>query len=373
MKQVNKIITTLGLLLITSPVFALESMQHRIDSIGFGILNANKINKRMIFTYDELDKKHIVPKEVTKREIIIYGDTVQYAETDDEVAAMLSQKISNAVKSYEGAGKGTIGSMQVLIAPKKYEMVSDKRSVDYMVRAGYNPLGLITFINKTCPQKKYDLISKHNLTSKRLDEIYAYILAKYPYFLQNNTYVDNIYYQNFLLNSIESRKLLETKLQNNNSEQFEKPKASNEYDFTDTDSVTIKLNTLQTLSTRDKTLHDAQDVKLIVKDDYYYKDELIAKKGEIVSAKVETIISSGMNGIPYYIYLGDFKFDNLSSSKLLCHYSKGGVNRMYWVMPLKWSLTFLPPTGSLTNFIKGGHAKIKPDDVITVQYFPNWK
>lgn len=213
----KRVIIALMFLLISTPVLA-ESMQHRIDSIGFGILNANKINKRIIFTYSELDKKQIVPKEITRREVIIYGDTVQYAETDDEIAAMLSQKISNAYKSYEGLGKGTIGSLQVLISPKKYEIVGDRLAVDYMVRAGYNPLGLITFINKSCPQKKYDLISKHYLTSKRLAEIYEYILVKYPYFLQNNTYVDNVYYQNFLLNSIENRKLLETKLKNNSYE-----------------------------------------------------------------------------------------------------------------------------------------------------------
>ena len=216
----NKIIIALALLLISSPVFA-ESMQHRIDSIGFCILNANKINKRIIFPHSEPTKKQFIPKEVTKREIIIYGDTVQYAETDDEVAAMLSQKISNAEKSYDGQGRGTVGTLQVLISPKKYEMVGDKRAVDYMVHAGYNPLGLITFINKSCPQKKYDLISKHTLTSKRLGEVYEYILTKYPYFLQNNTYIDNIYYQNFLLNSIENRKRLEAKINNNS---FEKVK-----------------------------------------------------------------------------------------------------------------------------------------------------
>ena len=45
---------------------------------------------------------------------------------------MLSQKISNAEKSYDGQGRGTIGTLQVLISPKKYEMVGDKRAVDYM-------------------------------------------------------------------------------------------------------------------------------------------------------------------------------------------------------------------------------------------------
>ena len=86
---------------------------------------------------------------------------------------------------------------------------------------------------------------------------------------------------------------------------------------------------------------------------------MLVKKGETATARIETIISSGMNGIPYSIYLGDFKIPNLEQSKLLANYHKSGANRTYLVLPLKWALTFLPPTGSLTNFIMGGHAKIK--------------
>ena len=119
-------------------------------------------------------------------------------------------KISNAVKAFES--EGLLGTLEVKLAPKKYEKFSDKRAVDYMVKAGYNPLGLITFIQKAYPQRKNDWISTHNLTSKRLAEVYEYIFVKYPYFLENNTYIENPYYQNFLLSSLENRKILERKL-----------------------------------------------------------------------------------------------------------------------------------------------------------------
>ena len=89
--------------------------------------------------------------------------------------------------------------------------------------------------------------------------------------------------------------------------------------------------------------------------------------------KDEQIVESGMNGIPYYIYLGDFEIEGLESSKIMADYHKTGLNLVYWVYPFKWALTFLPPSGMLTNLIKGGHAKITTADVITVYYFPEWK
>ena len=82
-----------------------------------------------------------------------------------------------------------------------------------MVNAGYEPLGLIVFLNKTAPQKRSDVISRHNLTSKRLARIYEYIYFKYPEYLSSTTYLDNQYYKNFLLNSVENRKKLYEKIE----------------------------------------------------------------------------------------------------------------------------------------------------------------
>ncbi len=185
-------------------------IQSHIDNIGFELLNSNKINKRIVFTYSEKDKLYKGRPEVTKRQVIVYGENLKYAETNDEMAALLAMKISNAVKSFEGGG--LMGYLEIKMAPKKYEKYSDKKAVDYMVKAGYNPLGLITFIQKAFPQKRNDWGSAHNLTSKRLAEVYEYIFVKYPYFLENNMYIDNPYYQNFLLCSLENRKILERKL-----------------------------------------------------------------------------------------------------------------------------------------------------------------
>ncbi|HIS89523.1 TPA: hypothetical protein IAA87_08890 [Candidatus Avigastranaerophilus faecigallinarum] len=187
-------------------------IQKRISDIGYRILNANKIDVRMIFVYQDKEKFVKVEPGLMKRQIIIYDKTMQFASSDDEIAAYLAREICKSAESYAGVFKGFVSSAQIKMAPKKYELFFDKRAVDFMVLAGYNPLGFITFIHKSQPQKRYDKVSRHNLTSKRLAHIYEYIYTKYPYFLNNNEYLDNETYQHFLLSSIENRKKLNEKI-----------------------------------------------------------------------------------------------------------------------------------------------------------------
>ena len=184
----KKFVFIFCLLLFTQPASSYQNLvnenhiQTRIDNIGTNILNKNKIQKRVIFTYSAESKKKLLAanKVLTKRQIILYDDMYKSIQTDDELAAVLSRKISSALKSYSGMWGGRIDSLQVIASPKKFETVADLRAVDFMVNAGYNPLGLITIINKTCPQERSDFISRHNLTSKRLARIYEYITYKYP-------------------------------------------------------------------------------------------------------------------------------------------------------------------------------------------------
>ncbi len=197
-----------------------QTIQEKINNVGLKVLNANKIDKRIIFVYDKAEKKSILKSadELTKRQIIITEGEYKFVGNDDELAAFVSRGISMALKSYGGMWRGGLNAIQVKAAPKMYEIVADKRAVDFMVTAGYNPIGLITFLNKSQPQKRYDTFSSSNLTSKRLAIIYEYIYTKYPYYLANNKYIENESYQNFLLTSIDNRKKLEDKIKNNSKE-----------------------------------------------------------------------------------------------------------------------------------------------------------
>ena len=200
---------------VESTLIKENSIQTRINSVGNKILNSNMFDKRVVFVYDEKGKKSILKedKAITKRQVVVFGDAYRNIENDDELAAYIAREIPAAIRSYKG-GTGLFSSIKMKAAPKKYELVFDKLAVDYMVKAGYNPLGLITYINKTCPQARQDKISGHNLTSKRLAYIYEKIYTQYPSFLVNNTYLKNEYYQNFLLTSLENRKKVAEKSNN---------------------------------------------------------------------------------------------------------------------------------------------------------------
>lgn len=199
-----------------------QTVQTRINHCAMKILNANEINKPVVFVYDNREKevKLKIDKTLTKRQVIVYRDDYKFLEDENELAAYLARQIVFAARSYDGIFNGALRSLQMKAAPKKFEIVADKIAVDYMVKAGYNPIALITYIQKTQPQKRYDIISNKNLTSKRLMMIYEYIYTKYPYFLVNNEYKTNENYQNFLLNSENNRYLLLEKIKTNSKEKI---------------------------------------------------------------------------------------------------------------------------------------------------------
>ncbi len=219
----KNIILAIVLMFILTPAFATEetklaqvqSIQSRIDDCGARILNANKIEERVIFAYNEAEKSGLleIDKDLTRRQVVVYSGLYKFVDSEDELAAVLSREIAISTRSYDGILNGSLRALQIKAAPKKFEIVADKTAVDLMVKAGYNPLGLITYIQKVYPQKRYDMVSTKNLTSKRLAIIYEYIYTKYPYFLVNNTYLENVHYQNFLLTSLENRKKLQEKIE----------------------------------------------------------------------------------------------------------------------------------------------------------------
>lgn len=199
-----------------------QTIQSRVNDIGSKLLNANKIENRIVFVYNEKEKESLltIDPSVMSREVVLYDGYYKFTQNDDELAAYLARGILTAMKSYRGFFKGYLTALQIKAAPKKFEIVADKRAVDFMVNAGYNPLGLITFIQKSCPQKRFDTISTKNLASRRLAMIYEYIYMKYPYYLKNNTYLNNEHYQNFLLSSQENRRMLLQKIKTNSDEKL---------------------------------------------------------------------------------------------------------------------------------------------------------
>lgn len=174
------------------------------------------------------------------------------------------------------------------------------------------------------------------------------------------------------IQSVYSQELIKDELvESLQTRQLEKPPVNNKYDYKDTKKIKIELAVIADINS-EKDIYEGQTIVFRVLNDVWYKGRCLAQKGELVYAEVETIISSGMNGIPASIIFGDFKFNNIEKNQLIDTYEKFGQDRSLWVYPLKWALTILPPTGTLTNFIKGGHAKLKTTEIVEIYVCPNW-
>ena len=190
-------------------------LQERMNCVGFNLLNSSRIEHRMIFRVINRVYTRDIWADVSSvnRTVWIKPCILPYIDSDDELAGILSHQISHGVDTYEGAFRGYASALNYWVAPNKYDLKADKRAVDYMVNAGYNPLALIVIMNKIGQQYRYDVFSNHTLISRRMMRIYEYIFTKYPSILADNEYKDNIYYQNFLLTSRNNRNLLKEKFE----------------------------------------------------------------------------------------------------------------------------------------------------------------
>ena len=218
----KKIFLIIGLILMmvigfAKPSFAwdvttVNELQQRMNEVGFKILNSNRIEKRFMFMAINRVYTRDIWTDVSSvnRIVWIKPTVIPYIDDDNELAAILSHSLAHGIDTYEGALRGYVSILNYWVAPNKYDLKADKTAVDFMVNAGYNPLALITILNKIGKQYRYDIFSNHTLASRRMMLIYEYIYTKYPSILVENEYKDNIYYQNFLLTSRNNRmKLLE--------------------------------------------------------------------------------------------------------------------------------------------------------------------
>lgn len=217
----KKFILVLSLLtMMISPVFAWDvqdvaQLQKRMNEVGFNILNSNRIEKRMIFMVINrvYTRDRWADVSSVNRTVWIKPTILPYIDSDDELAGILAHQISHGVDTYDGILRGYISILNYWVAPNKYDLLADKRAVDYMVNAGYNPLAYIVILNKIMQQYRYDIFSNHTLITRRMMNIYEYIYRKYPYILVENEYKDNIYYQNFLLTSRKNRLMLQDRIE----------------------------------------------------------------------------------------------------------------------------------------------------------------
>lgn len=181
--------------------------QKQIMNIGYRILNANQIDKRMTFFYST-SKDVNAATSLRGKQVVVYKGILPLLDSDDEIAAVLSHEIAHGIDAYKGLWR----RITMTGASKSYEFKADKVGVDLMVNAGYNPVAMIITLNKICGEPNwFEASSTHPNGSARLISIYEYIYTKYPAYLIDNEYKNNLYYQNFLLTSKKQRQYIQKK------------------------------------------------------------------------------------------------------------------------------------------------------------------
>lgn len=218
MKKV--ILCFIALMLTVSACFADElrldketQYQKKVMQIGFRILNANQIDKRMTFYYSPTKNVNAVTY-LSSKQIQVYKGILPFMDSDDELAAIISHEIAHGMDAHKGLWRRiTMGC-----SPKSYEFKADKKGVDLMVNAGYNPIAMIVVLNKISNEPNwFERSSTHPGGSERLVTLYDYIYIKYPEYLIDNDYKNNLYYQNFLLTTKLQRKYIRDKYNLKNS------------------------------------------------------------------------------------------------------------------------------------------------------------
>lgn len=188
-------------------------MQQWVSEVSFKILNANRVDKIITAYYNPKRKEANAYMNHRDRHIEITKGLMRFIESEEELAAVVSHEIAHAIASY----RSYFQYIPMGLNSKAYEFQADKKAVDLMVNAGYNPLAIIVIDTKLMSQARIDwvpIFCTHPKTSRRLATVYDYIYMKYPQYLANNEYKDDIYYQNFLLTSKENRKRFEVKTKN---------------------------------------------------------------------------------------------------------------------------------------------------------------
>ena len=189
----------------------------RVNTIGTKILKANNINHSIEFKVSDEDAVNAYAN--IDKEIYVYRGLLQYVETDDELAGVISHEmghiinghcakqsvlnaiiasIANIFKPKTAAGSVVSSVGQTLTSSKisrSDEYEADLTGVDIMTKGGYNPLGMVSLLSKIS-QSYIDIISTHPSGEKRILNAYDYIQYNYPSYIQKGYNTQS--YQNAL-------------------------------------------------------------------------------------------------------------------------------------------------------------------------------
>lgn len=128
-------------------------------------------------------------------------------------------------------------------------------------------------------------------------------------------------------------------------------------------SIPIKIRVKNYISTKQK-FDEGDFIEFETLSEVKIKNK-VYPAGTIVKARIETISYNKIWGVPSDLIIGNFSIDG---KRLAGEISKTGANRSLWLYPTIYMTTLFFGVGLLLIPIRGGHAKIKPQQSFTVYY-----
>ncbi len=194
------------------------TMARHINDICDKLLEENKIDTKVWVRLRKTNKVNAYAN--MSREIIVFSGLVKICENDDELAGVIAHELGhlvnahvyklNAVNAIVYTSLQVAGEMPIVALPaviaykaglKKWmrldEYESDVTAVDLLVGAGYNPLGMISILQKITGDKYADFLSTHPSGEKRTLYIYDYIAKAYPQYIEKG--FDTESFEEFLI------------------------------------------------------------------------------------------------------------------------------------------------------------------------------
>lgn len=172
----------------------------RVNTIGKNLLSKNHLPAKIKFSVIQTDEVNAFAN--VDKEICVYTGLLKFVDSDSELAAVIAHEIGHIVNNHVAkqnvigtatataiynvnmdsrlkAGANIANNMTMLKMSRNDEYEADITGVDLLVKAGYNPLAMVSLLQKIGGNYT-DITSTHPSTDKRTMNAYDYICYTYP-------------------------------------------------------------------------------------------------------------------------------------------------------------------------------------------------
>lgn len=205
-----------------------EAALKRVNNIGSKLLKANNVNYDIEFKVS--NEEDVNAYANLDKEIYVYKGLLEFVDNDEELAGVIGHEMGHIINGH-CAKQGILGTAVAVVANmlSKNEIVTaigttlaqsklsrtdefeaDISGVDLMTKAGYNPLAMVSLLNKISGDAYIDILQTHPSGEKRILNVYNYIEYNYSSKLSKGYSTDSYKKALTMINpSVEKRKASE--------------------------------------------------------------------------------------------------------------------------------------------------------------------